>query len=182
MSVTHQEVGGVTRNKCSIGTSNLGDRALYKSSIRRGISSILKFDIGGRFTNAPLEDKTCLRQPLRINQIFDSWVVPSAFSTSGWVERCLSFKEMGSCLDLPPAMLGQFAIWAELEPKLLQRLVRLPPVKVIQACLGFFSRSFGVSLFGPQSLGSQHDIPASLRLGVPGGVEEQEAMDRWSWQ
>ena len=178
-TLNHHDVGGVTTNKCSIGTTGLDSCSFVRSTIRRTLSTVLKFDVGGQCVQAPDGNSNCLQSPIRITQLLDSFVVPSAFSTSGWVKRSLTFKEIGSCLDLPPGMLGQFSIWAKLEPTLLNRIIRVPPIKIIQACIGVFSLQPSSSSVRSADSRRAEMSDVSRCLGVP-SVVEQTAMERYA--
>ena len=142
----HSEVGGVTMSQWLIGisipntTPNLPDLESLIASfgLQRRLLDVVKPTEKGRFISITNEVP---HVPYQVelaqlpNRLFK---LPSVFSHSGWVQRTLSIKELGSVIDLPELFVSKVvdALTDDLEKEL--ELLHCffegstPPLKIIQ--------------------------------------------------
>ena len=143
-------VGGVTYSSFSV-ISSLGKDVVFTSPkedeiVERNLLGIIKSVEGGKQCQAPpkvLKDTSILELDSKTNakDIRKRYFrVPSVYSKSGWSSRVLTFAEVAAAMDLPVQSVKYFSLSCMVDPKHLDMLIAIPPVKILQAV--------GLNIFG----------------------------------
>ena len=168
---SHAQLGGVTTSRVEIGHLNTGHYPSHDKIIQRTLKGILKFDLGGKSHSAPRSETAHLDVQIPPGKLLATWVVPSAYSKTGWVERRLDNVEIGRALDVPPGMLPSFSIGWNLHPELYHRLLRLPPLKSIQFGAQLLVENNLIESSASKAIVQEHP---HLAIGLPAETVLQE--------
>ena len=180
--LVHQELGGVTAERCRISWTQ--DLVFHRpeTDIRRNISSIVKSTELGRRVACPdeisrlsgvieVQDKLYSRDLVQ-----GQFRLPCVMLSSGFCLRSLLSKEVGTALDFPAASLGSLKVAAAMDKSLLSVLCSLPPGKVVQAAAhGFWAIPSDGRVF--KGVTSQNRVFDPLFIDADMDYEAVEARD-----
>ena len=174
--VSHSAVGGVSSDKFCLGSVSRDPKQtnpapFRMSSVQRFVRGIQKVDVSGKTCPAPgevvssgdfssstgagLHDPNvhvtsgCLLEPFRLMSVFDT--------TTGWVGRKLTGREVASAWDVPPDRIKRLESDLAVGHTTLRQLLSSPPLKVLQGAFGLF-----------QPEGNVSDVPEFVEQVDPG--------------
>jgi hypothetical protein len=112
--ISHSEVGGLTTSRWLIGSSKIGcERSLPDNSIlcntlglRRRLVDVIKDTTSGAVVEIPEKSMPTL-VVLSKASLRQTFILPSVFSRTGWVQRKLILKESGALFDFSELLIAR---------------------------------------------------------------------------
>ena len=162
--VSHADVGGVSSEKFILGAVSRDPKKTNPSqcrtsSVRRFVSGIQKVDISGRTCAAPGDLSSagdsqlltgtlphnsnvhvaaqCLLEPFRLVSVFDT--------STGWVARKLTGKEVAAAWDVPPDKIKRLESDLAVGHTTLRQLLSSPPLKILQGAFSLLQPAVKVN-------------------------------------